>query len=88
MVFFFQNCSDLLWEKNCSGDWEELLKFEAEGWEFAKFLRPLYRTIYSNSEKSVQFLKTECFLKSFLEVRTIRIQIGKNNWDDETCRES
>ena len=24
-------------KKNCSSDWEKLLKFEAEGWEFAKF---------------------------------------------------
>ena len=69
MVFCFQNCSDLLWEKkNCSGDWKKLLKFETEGWEFAICLRPLYRTIHSNSEKSVQFLKAECFSKLFLEV--------------------
>ena len=34
MVFCYQNCSDLLWEKNCSSDWEKLLKFEAEGREF------------------------------------------------------
>ena len=27
--------------KNCSSDREKLLKFEAEGWEFAKFLRSL-----------------------------------------------
>ena len=39
MVFCYQNCSDLLWEKNCSNDWEKRLKFEAEGREFAKFLR-------------------------------------------------
>ena len=26
-------------EKNCSCDWEKLLKFEAEGWEFSKILR-------------------------------------------------
>ena len=38
MVFCYQNCSDLLWEKNCSSDWEKLLKFEAEGREFAKNL--------------------------------------------------
>ena len=25
--------------KNCSRDWDKLLKFEAEGQEFAKFLR-------------------------------------------------
>ena len=39
MVFCYQNCSDLLWEKNWSRDREKILKFEAEGWEFAKSLR-------------------------------------------------
>ena len=33
--------------KNCSSDWEKLLKFEAEGWEFAKFLRSLEQFIQS-----------------------------------------
>ena len=37
-VFFYQNCSDLLLEKNCSSDWEKLLKFEAEGQECSNFL--------------------------------------------------
>ena len=45
MLFCYQNCSDLLWEKNCSSDWEKLLKFEAEGREFAKFLRSLEQFI-------------------------------------------
>ena len=31
--------------KNCSGDREKLLKFEAEGREFAKFLRSLEQFI-------------------------------------------
>ena len=31
--------------KNCSSDWEKLLKFEAKGWEFAKFLRSLEQFI-------------------------------------------
>ena len=44
--------------KNCSSDREKLLKFEAEGREFAKNTG----TIYSNSERSEQFLVTECFL--------------------------
>ena len=39
MIFCFQNWSDLLWEKIGSSDREKLLKFEAEGWEFAYFLR-------------------------------------------------
>ena len=41
MVFCYQNCSDLLWEKNCSSDQEKLLEFEAEGRDLAKFLRSL-----------------------------------------------
>jgi hypothetical protein len=39
MVFCYQDCSDLLWEKKCSHDREKLLKFEAEGLEFIKILR-------------------------------------------------
>ena len=41
MVFCYLNCSDLLStvRKNCSSDQEKLLKFEAEGQEFAKNLR-------------------------------------------------
>ena len=45
MVFCYQNCSDLQWEKNCSSDREKLLEFEAEGREFAKFLRSLEQFI-------------------------------------------
>jgi hypothetical protein len=51
MVFCYQNCSDLLWEKNCSSDQEKLLKFEAEGREFAKCLRSL--------EKFIQTVKVQ-----------------------------
>ena len=36
MVFYYQNCSDLLWEK-LSSDREKLLKFEAKAQEFANF---------------------------------------------------
>ena len=45
MVFCYQNCSHLLWEKKCSRDQEELLKFEAEGLECAKILRSLEQFI-------------------------------------------
>ena len=45
MVSCYQNCSDLLWKKNCSSDREKLLKFEAEGWELVKFLRSLEQFI-------------------------------------------
>ena len=51
MVFYYQNCSDLLWEKNGSSDREKLLKFEAEGREFSKILRSL--------EQSIQTVKSQ-----------------------------
>ena len=41
----FPNCSHLLWKKNCSCDWETLLKFEAEDQELAKLLRSLEQYI-------------------------------------------
>ena len=41
--------------KNCSSDWEKLLKFEAKGGEFAKKIE-ITKTIYSNSERSEQVL--------------------------------
>ena len=83
-VFCLQNYFDLLWEKKCSSDWEKLLKFEAE----------VTKTMKKNSERSEQFLVTECFFNLFLEVsqlsknRTIIIQIGKNYWDLEIFRKS
>ena len=55
---------NLFWptvRKNCSNDREKLLKFEIEGREFAKTLRSLEQVKYSNSERSEQFLVTECF---------------------------
>ena len=38
MVFCYQNCSDLLWEKI-------VLVIEAEGWEFSKYLKSLEQFI-------------------------------------------
>ena len=45
MVFCYQNCSDLLWEKIVLSDQKKLLKFEAEGQELAKFLQLLEQFI-------------------------------------------
>ena len=45
MVFCYQNCSDILWEKNCSSDSEKLSKFNAGGGEPAKILRSLEQFI-------------------------------------------
>ena len=54
--------------KNCSSDREKLLKFEAEGREFAKFLRlpeQFFRTVKG------LVLVTECFFNLFVEVSQI-----------------
>jgi hypothetical protein len=88
MVFCYQNCSDLLWEKI-------VLVIEKNFWRprICKIFE-ITRIICSNSERSEEFLVIECFFKLFLEVsqnlwiRTIQIQIGKNYWDLETCRKS
>ena len=45
MVFCYQNCSDILWEKKGSSDPEKLLEFETEGWEFANILWSLKQLI-------------------------------------------
>ena len=53
LVFCYQNCSDLLWEK-----WRPRI--------FKNF--EITRTIYSNSERSEQFLVAECFFNFLLDV--------------------
>ena len=47
--------------KNCSTDQEKVLKFKAEGREFEIFFE-IIRTINSSSERSENFLVTECCL--------------------------
>ena len=59
--------------KNCSSDREKLLKFEAEGREFAKFLRSLEQ-FYSNSERSEQVLVAECFFCSWRFLRSNKLE--------------
>ena len=56
----------LLWptvRKNCSSDRKKLLKFEAEGLEFAKNLRSLEQFVQTVKDQMV----TECFFNLFLE---------------------
>ena len=62
---------------NCSSNGEKLMKFEAEGQEFSKSLRSLCL----NSERSEQFLVTECFFNLFLEVFSHRI--NRNNYNSK-----
>ena len=48
MVSYHQNCPDLSYtvRKNCSSDRQKLLKFEAEGQEFAKILSSLEQFLF------------------------------------------
>ena len=71
--------------KNCSSDREKLLKFEAEGQEFAKFLRLLEKFIQAMKGQNNFWQHNACSLMFLI---TIRIQIGKKYWDLETCRKS
>ena len=52
MVFCYQNCSDLLWEKIAIVMEKKLLKFEAEGREFVNFLRSLEQFIQTVTSHS------------------------------------
>ena len=69
IVFCYQNCSDLLWEKIALVIEKN---FEIRGWRprICKNFE-ITRTIYSNRERSEQFLVTECFFNLFLEVSQI-----------------
>ena len=52
--------------KKCSSDQEKLLKFEAEGQEFAKILRSLEQFITTvKGQRSEQCLKQNAFLTYF-----------------------
>ena len=67
-----------------------VITFHIWGWR-SRFFKRL--TIFEQWEVSTIF-ETDCFFNLFSEVfqfyciRTIRIQIGKNNWDLETKRKS
>ena len=49
MVFCYQNCSDLLWEKNCSSDRKKVLKFEAEGRDVLRSVEQFIQTEGQNN---------------------------------------
>ena len=78
--------------KNCSSDREKLMKFEAEGREFAKFLRSIEQLIQTVKRQNFfgnRMFFITCswrFLRSNMYIRTIIIQIGKMYWDLETSR--
>ena len=78
-------------KKNCSRDRDKLLKFETEGGEFANVLRSLEQFIHTVKCQN-NFWQQNAFLTCswrFLisdKLEQIRIHIGKNYWDLETCR--
>ena len=59
--------------KKCSRDLENLLKFEVEGQVFAKMFEIIGR-IYSNSERSKQFLVTTCSWRFLISNRLEQLQ--------------
>ena len=91
--YFVFNTDLTYWKKKCSSDGEKLLKFLAEGQEFAKILRSLEQFICQWKVSTI--FVTECFCNLFLEVsqiwyiiRTIQIQIEKKDWYSVTYRKS
>ena len=78
--------------KNCSSDWEFFFKFEAEGWEFAKFLRTLDQFI-PTAKGQKKNLKQKAFLAHswrFLRSGTLeQLQFKlEKKWDLETYRKN
>ena len=63
------NCSNLLNMRNLQEPVKKAICTN-DLWKFQKFFS-ITRTIYSNSERSDQFLVTECFFNFFLEVSHI-----------------
>ena len=63
--------------KKCSSDREKLLKFEAEGREFAKCLRSLEQFIQT-VKRSEQFLVTECFFNLSDKSEQLEFKLEKN----------
>ena len=68
--------------KSCSGDWEKLLKFEAEGQDFAKLLRSIEKFIQAVKDQS-SFWQQNAFLtcsRRFLISKKLeQLELEKNN---------
>ena len=76
--------------KNCSSDREKLLKFEAEGREFAKILKSLEQFILTVKGQN-NFWRQKAFLTCswrFLisnNSEQLEFKLEKIYWDLETC---
>ena len=87
IVFCCQNCSDIPWEKIVLGIEKKTLEFEAEGWEFSKFLRSLEQFIQTLKGQN-SFLYQNAFLTCSWRFFMSYKWIGKNYWDLEKCKKS
>ena len=63
--------------KNCFSDREKLLKFEAEGREFSKFLRSLEQFFQALKGQNNFSGVTEYFINLILEVSQIKNKLGQ-----------
>ena len=70
--------------KKCSSDREKLLKFEAEGREFAKFLRSLEQFIQTVKSQN-KFWQQNAFLTCSWRFLIPDKFILEKYWDLETC---
>ena len=66
--------------KKCSSDRETLLKFKAEGREFAKILRSL--------EQSIRTVKVRTIFGNRIISNELEFKLEKKYWDLETCRKT
>ena len=67
--------------KNCSSDREKLLKFEAEGREFAKFLRSLEQTVKGQNNFWRQNVFLTCSWKFLIsnKLEQLEFKLEKKN---------
>ena len=76
--------------KNCSSDQGKLLKFKAEGREFAKFSRSLEQFLQTVKGQN-NFWQQNGFLTCswrFLRCNQLEFKLEKKYWDLETRRKS
>ena len=79
--------------KNYSSDQEKLLKFEAEGREFAKFSKPLEQFIQAVKGQNNFWYHNDFLICSWRILRSnnleqLEFKLEKNYWDLETCWKS
>ena len=79
--------------KKCSSDREKLLKFEAEGWEFAKLLRWLeqfIQTMKGQNNLWQQNAFLTCFLRFLIsnQLEQLEFKLEKKYLDLETSKKS